>query len=141
MKFLKYYTYHTKDELDSFKTEMGEFVEQRYEELEKETFEIEIEHEGQKYYFGIFSPNIEKEFTSLNSYHSAQIIIEDLTTDALLGFYGNNKPEIKTALVDTDFQDLLKVFISQNSNTDIVLEKISKYGMDSLTEVDRNFLK
>ena len=80
------------------------------------------------------------EWQQLYKTTDVEFIIEDLTAEALYGFYNNQDADVVEALSNWKFQELLKHFIDMNSDTDTVLEKISKHGIGSLTEADRHFL-
>jgi hypothetical protein len=64
----------------------------------------------------------------------------DVTDEALIGFYDTKDSQIKEAFSDPRFIDFLNRFILNNANKNIVLDKISKYGLISLSDVDKQIL-
>lgn len=64
----------------------------------------------------------------------------DVTDEALYGFYGSTDPQIKDAFTDLRFTEFLNRFIKQYATKDMILDKIGKHGLVSLSEVDKEIL-
>ncbi len=64
----------------------------------------------------------------------------NLTIDALNSFYRCSDKEIKRIVANEGFQEMLKGFILNNADQDIVLDKILQFGMESLNPIDYDIL-
>jgi len=116
--------------------------------LKRRLFDIENEikdvtlHKEPCIIFMTPMPHQELEVMQLYKSLGIDIKIQDLTMDAIYGFHKTKDADVIEAKeTEWQFDELVNDFIVSNSSTDDVLDKISLYGMESITEADRTFLK
>ena len=70
--------------------------------------------------------------------HNILVVVNDVTADVLMGDFETNGKwqELFDAESIMNFKTTLDEFLRNNLTVDIVLDKISEKGMDSLTEID-----
>jgi hypothetical protein len=61
-----------------------------------------------------------------------KFVYKDITIDVL---------HSKLSFDDDDFQEKIDDFVQNNLTLDLILDKINLYGLDSLKDFERNFLK
>jgi hypothetical protein len=61
-----------------------------------------------------------------------KFVYKDITIDVL---------HSKVSFEDDDFQEKIDDFVQNNLTLDLILDKINLYGLDSLKDFERNFLK
>ena len=85
---------------------------------------------------------LEKEKVSQleNLFRTYDILIEskDLTEEILSCSFQD--PEFLDVFEDANYSKVLRDFVLQNLDQDRILDKISKYGIDSLTKIERRIL-
>lgn len=92
----------------------------------------ELEENGFITAYAIGSKSDVDVLTSLLYKYEVAFSITDVTKDVLIGKY------LPKVLVDSDY---FKTFIIENLTPDIVLDKISEMGIDSLSEIDKLVLE
>jgi hypothetical protein len=140
MKFIKITTNLTKEESIAFFENVSPVLKRRLFDLENEILDVTLHREP----FVVFmTPTTCQELELMSLYKSIglPIKVEDVTTEAIYGFHNTTDAEVLEAKeTDWQFDELVKRFILENSSMDDVLDKISLYGIESLTESDKTFL-
>ena len=49
--------------------------------------------------------------------------------------------EFKTVFENTDYTKLLNKFLKENLTVDLILDKITEYGIESINEIDKEIMK
>jgi len=107
-------------------------------ELQRECFEFSksiLNESFGEYEYGVMNPYQLQEFVRLQSETGIMYEMEDISEKVLMGEF----------MIDPDFTEQLTEFIEKyekmEKTSDMVLEKIFKNGMESLTELDKELIK
>lgn len=137
MRFIKIVTKHTKEEIDSIFSNFTDISKQLMEEFYS-TFRYNnfIDADGLVNMYAIIdSKGIEK-LLKVYTDNYISFSYTDLTKQVL---YGQVKSE--GFIYDSFVNDFIDSFINENLSVDIILDKISELGKDSLSQKDLKILQ
>jgi len=107
-----------------------------FEELEDlESFDMkayDIEINGTMSSFVITTRDVLARIILFLRYNQIEFEYEDISDEILIG---------KTLFKDLDFQNDIEDFIKENITIDCILDKINQFGIDCLSDFDKNFLE
>lgn len=120
----------------------NEDIKKRLFELDDNTTAATSEYNGQFVAFGILTALQTVEVKKLYEATGLDFKIEDVTSEALHGFYGTKDgAAIEMLASEWKMVEIVDKFVKECADVDDVLDKISKFGMTSLTQVDHIVLK
>lgn len=141
MNFIKITLNKTKEEMVQLLEKAPNVLKRRLFDIENEIKDVTL-HKEPCVIFMTPMPHQELEVMQLYKSLGVDIKIEDLTMEAIYGFYKTTDADVIEAKeTEWQFDQLVNEFILTNADRDNVLDKISLYGMESITETDRSFLK
>lgn len=125
---------------------LSEHEKERISELDAEGF-FDYNDDGDNYTVYVITTPLEiKQYLSILASNLVEYTLYDLSNDVLLSRIDLNdvlKEQINTtnSIKYSFFIDDVNSWVYQNLDMDTVLDRISEVGMDSLTEVEKEFLK
>lgn len=138
MKFVNITTLHTSDSLDLIASELPEATINKLTKFYNTFNHIEYTLEnGDVAMFAIIDTQTLVEITSEYIKCGVSFSTVDLTKEILFGY----APSINNLEKQSELNQLVKDFIEDNLNMDIVLDKIIDKGIESLTEYDKLILQ
>lgn len=138
MKFVNIVTLHTSNSLELISNELSEVLVDELKSL-YQTFE-HLEYTLENGHVGMFAVIDEHTLTKLVTEYikcGINFSVTDITKETLFG----NIPIILGFEKQSELNQLIRDFISDNLSLDIVLEKINEKGEDSLSYFDKLVLK
>jgi len=137
MKFIKVITEHTQEEMDGLVSEFDEITFDRLLNLYNSFNYVEFYTEEGKtaMYASLNVRQIEQLFSEFIK-HEVKFSFEDVTKQVLFG----NLPVLEDEKLNKNLQGILNLFIDENLDTDIVLDKIGELGINSISERDKEVL-
>jgi hypothetical protein len=137
MKFIKVITEHTQEEMDGLVSEFDEITFDRLLNLYNSFNYVEFYTEEGKtaMYASLYEHQIEQLFSEFIK-HEVKFSYEDTTKQILFG----NLPILEDEKLNKNLQGILNLFIDENLDTDVVLDKISEMGISSISERDKKIL-
>ena len=137
MKFIKIVTNHTKEEIDAIFSKFSSIDKQLMEDFYS-TFKHNNfidSNDSISMYAVIDSSGVDK-LLKVYTDNSISFTYTDLTKQVLYG-------QVKSTgfIFDSFINDFINDFIDKNITVDIILEKITELGKDSLNEKDLSILK
>lgn len=139
-KFIMAVPKHNNEELKKIENSCDEFIRNKFEELDERIKSVDIATDPQTIFY-IVTITEEHELKNYTNAAGIKIKFVDLTKEAIHRFHNTEDATIQLAFKNEDFVTMLDEYISFNSSSDEVLDKISKYGIESLTETDKSFLQ
>ena len=137
MKFIKVTTEHTQEELDGLVSELDKITFDRLLALYDSFSYIEYYNENNKSaMYAALNDNQIKQLFSEFMKQEVKFSYEDITKQVLFG----NLPVLKNRELNKDLQGILDLFIDENLDTDIVLDKINEMGINSISKRDKRVL-
>jgi hypothetical protein len=138
MKFIKVITAHTQEEVDSLVAEFDEITFDRIFKLYTSFNYVEFNNESGKtaMYAAIEEGQIKQLFSEFVK-QEIQFSYEDITKQVLFGTI----PTLENEELNNNLQSIASMFIDDNLDTNVVLDKISELGMASISERDKKVLE
>lgn len=137
MKFVHIITNHTQEEVDLIFTNFSsigkELVEELYTKFKYNNF---IDSNGKINMYAAIDSNSMEKLAKVYVENGVDFTYVDLTKQVLYGQLRSNG-----FIYDSFINEFIDNFIDRNINVDIVLEKITELGKDSLNEKDLSILK
>lgn len=120
----------------------NEDVKEKMFDLEDSTTVVDSEYQSKFVAFAMLTLSQVIEVQKLYEATGLDFKIEDVTTEALHGFYGTKDgAAIEMLASEWKMVEMVDKFVKECAEVDDVLDKISKFGMTSLTKVDHIVLK
>lgn len=137
MKFIKIITEHSQEEIDSLVCGFDEITFDRLLQLYNSFNYVEFYTEEGKtaMYAELNERQIEQLFSEFVK-QEVKFSYEDITKQVLFG----NLPVLEKEELNKNLQGILNLFIDENLNTDIVLDKINEMGITAISERDKKVL-
>ena|ERR1035437_755040 len=136
MKFIKLTTYNTEEEIDNIISEFDSmalsFMTKIYEMQKHISFDTE---ENITVMYAEMEDTQVNEFLSIHVKYGVKFSYEDITKSILFG----NVPVINEEKIE-ELKALINLFIEENLNSDIVLDKINEMGVEFISEQDKKVL-
>lgn len=137
MKFIKIVTSHTQEEVDKLVSEFDEITFDRIFNLYNSFSYVEFNNESGKtaMYASIEEFQI-KQLISEFIQNEIQFSYEDITKQVLFGTI----PTLEKEELNNNLQAIANLFIDENIDADVVLDKINEMGIESISERDKKIL-
>jgi len=138
MKFIKVITEHTQEEMDGLVSEFDEITFDRLLNLYNSFNYVEFYTEEGKtaMYASLNVRQIEQLFSEFIK-HEVKFSFEDITKQVLFGTI----PKIENEEKNNCLEAIVNMFIDENLDTDVVLDKINELGITSISERDKKVLE
>jgi len=138
MKFIKIVTSHTQEEVDKLVSEFDEITFDRIFNLYNSFSYVEFNNESGKtaMYASIEEFQI-KQLISEFIQNEIQFSYEDITKQVLFGTI----PTLEKEELNNNLQAIANLFIDENIDADVVLDKINEMGIESISERDKKVLQ
>ena|ERR1035437_3499760 len=147
IRFIKITTLYTEAEMDAIVHAMSDAEAEAIVKLYAKFNIVEFVNElGYQCMFVAIHENYITELLETYTKYSVSFTYEDMTKEALYGMFDITKVGISDGSVsihDTicSLKDLLENFIESNLEPDMVLDKITELGINSLSEKDKRVLE
>ncbi len=138
MKFIKVVTSHTQEDIDNLIPKLDEIEYKRLFNLYSSFSYVEFNNESgyTAMYASMTDPQIKQLFSEFLK-QEIKFSYEDITKEILFG----NSIKLEDEQLNNNLQAIISVFIDENLDADVVLDKISEMGINAITELDRKVLE